>query len=199
MTGATQPAHDVHDEQGMRDLQLLQAQCDRLAASILKDCESCGIRIASAESLTGGLLADSFIRIPGASNVFLGSAVTYDLRAKASILHVDRALLDREGAVHPEVARQMASGVVRLYGQPEYGDRVIGLSTTGVAGPGPDGSKPAGLVYVGVRIPAQLEDDHTEHVSDVELHLTGSREMVRRSTVFYVLQNLSVFTATFKE
>ena len=88
--------------------------------------------------------------LPGASRVFLGSAVTYDIRAKASILGVDRGLLEREGAVHPEVARQMAASVAGLYGQPEYADRVIGLSTTGVAGPGPDGDKPAGLVYVGV-------------------------------------------------
>lgn len=66
---------------------------------------------------------------------FLGSAVTYDIRAKASILGVDRGLLEREGAVHPEVARQMAASVAGLYGQPEYADRVIGLSTTGVAGP----------------------------------------------------------------
>lgn len=83
----------------------------------------------------------AFVRIPGASNVLLGSAVTYDINAKASILHVDKALLDREGAVHPEVARQMAVGTARLYSQPEYGDRIIGLSTTGVAGPGPDGDQ----------------------------------------------------------
>ena len=127
--------------------------CDSLAAGILKICEANNTKIACAESLTGGLLADAFVRIPGASNVLLGSAVTYDINAKASILHVDKALLDREGAVHPEVARQMAVGTARLYSQPEYGDRIIGLSTTGVAGPGPDGDKPAGLVYVGLRIP----------------------------------------------
>lgn len=94
--------------------------------------------------------------------MLLGSAVTYDINAKASILHVDKALLDREGAVHPEVARQMAVGTARLYSQPEYGDRIIGLSTTGVAGPGPDGDKPAGLVYVGLRIPASLTPDHAK-------------------------------------
>ena len=89
----------------------------------------------------------------------------------SSILHVDKALLDREGAVHPEVARQMAVGTARLYSQPEYGDRIIGLSTTGVAGPGPDGDKPAGLVYVGLRIPASLTPDHAEVLKAVELHL----------------------------
>ena len=126
--------------------------CDSLAAGILKICEANNTKIACAESLTGGLLADAFVRIPGASNVLLGSAVTYDINAKASILHVDKALLDREGAVHPEVARQMAVGTARLYSQPEYGDRIIGLSTSGVAGPGPDEDKSAGLGYV-VSIP----------------------------------------------
>ena len=96
--------------------------CDSLAAGILKICEANNTKIACAESLTGGLLADAFVRIPGASNVLLGSAVTYDINAKASILHVDKALLDREGAVHPEVARQMAIGTARLYSQPEYGE-----------------------------------------------------------------------------
>ena len=162
--------------------------CDSLAAGILKICEANNTKIACAESLTGGLLADAFVRIPGASNVLLGS-----------ILHVDKALLDREGAVHPEVARQMAVGTARLYSQPEYGDRIIGLSTTGVAGPGPDGDKPAGLVYVGLRIPASLTPDHAEVLKAVELHLDGMREEIRRLTVFHVLQNLSLFTASFKE
>ncbi len=67
--------------------------CDSLAAGILKICEANNTKIACAESLTGGL-ADAFVRIPGASNVLLGSAVTYDINAKASILHVDKALLD---------------------------------------------------------------------------------------------------------
>ena len=130
-----------------------QRECDHLAQRILDWCAGQGLKIACAESLTGGLLADAWVRIPGASAVFLGSAVTYDIRAKASILGVDAALLAREGAVHPEVARQMAAATARLYAQPGY-TGVIGLSTTGVAGPGPDGNKPAGLVYVGLSLPA---------------------------------------------
>ena len=112
-----------------------QSQCDELAAAVLAYCETNHFKIAAAESLTGGLLADAFVRVPGASKVFLGSAVTYDIRAKASILGVDAELLRSEGAVHPEVARQMAAGTARLYRQQGDGDCVIGLSTTGVAGP----------------------------------------------------------------
>ena len=59
--------------------------------------------------------------------MFLGSAVTYDIRAKAKILGVNADLLAREGAVHPEVARQMAAGTAQLYRQTEDGDCVIGL------------------------------------------------------------------------
>lgn len=61
----------------------LQQSCDELAAGILAVCETCGAKIACTESLTGGLLSDAFVRIPGASNVLLGSAVTYDIKAKA--------------------------------------------------------------------------------------------------------------------
>lgn len=128
-------------------------RCDVLAGRLLDSCRVRDWKIATAESLTGGLLADAFVRIPGASTVFLGSAVTYDINAKASVLGVDASLLEREGAVHPEVARQMARFTARLYDQPKYGGRIVGLSTTGVAGPGPDGDKPAGLVYAGVSLP----------------------------------------------
>lgn len=106
----------------------IRRRCDALAQAVLGWCGSRGVRIAAAESLTGGLLADAFVRIPGASRVFLGSAVTYDIAAKASVLGVDADLLRREGAVHPDVARQMALGTARLYDQPAYGGRVIGYA-----------------------------------------------------------------------
>lgn len=163
--------------------------CDDLAARVLAACETRGLRIAAAESLTGGLLADAFVRVPGASRVFLGSAVTYDINAKASILGVDAALLEREGAVHPEVARQMAEGTARLYAQSEYGDAVIGLSTTGVAGPGPDGDKPAGLAYVGISLPPCLAGGE-RHTRAFELHVPGGREEVRRGVVARLLARL---------
>ena len=113
-----------------------QSQCDELAAAVLRYCEANHFKIAAAESLTGGLLADAFVRIPGASKVFLGSAVTYDIRAKAKILGVNADLLAREGAVHPEVARQMAAGTAQLYRQTEAyelrlkGDRKAGRHET---------------------------------------------------------------------
>lgn len=165
--------------------------CDELAARILEVCVTRGWKLACAESLTGGLLADAFVRVPGASRVFLGSTVTYDIKAKASILGVDKALLEREGAVHPEVARQMAEGTARLYSQPEYGDAVIGLSTTGVAGPGPDGDKPAGLAYVGISLPGCCAGNGARRTEAVELHVPGVREEVRHGVVVRLLVRLA--------
>ncbi|WEV59979.1 CinA family protein [Bifidobacterium sp. ESL0728] len=176
----------------------MQPRCDELASRILDGAKSRNWKIAAAESLTGGLLADAFVRIPGASDVFLGSAVTYDIKAKASVLGVDGDLLDKEGAVHPEVARQMAFRTSRLYRQRQYGDRVLGLSTTGVAGPGPDGDKPAGLVYIGISVPANTGADARRIVA-AKLRLSGSREEVRRLTVFNVLQLVTQLTTLTEE
>ncbi|WEV74889.1 CinA family protein [Bifidobacterium sp. ESL0798] len=176
----------------------IQPRCDELAARILDGAKVAGWKIAAAESLTGGLLADAFVRIPGASDVFLGSAVTYDINAKASVLGVDGDLLAQEGAVHSEVARQMALRTSRLYRQPQYGDRVLGLATTGVAGPGPDGDKPAGLVYIAVSVPAGIGADTRQTVA-ARLLLSGSREEVRHLTVLNALQLVTQLTTLTEE
>lgn len=176
----------------------VRSECDAMAARVIAWCAARGMRLAAAESLTGGLLADAFVRIPGASAVFLGSAVTYDIRAKASVLGVDKALLRRHGAVHPQVACQMAQRCAWLYGQDGYDDTVIGVSTTGVAGPGPDGGQPAGLVYVGLFLPTACSGGEPECRS-VELRLPGSRDEVRSRTVWHVLRNLSCCTVDSRE
>ncbi|MEE1324950.1 MAG: CinA family protein [Bifidobacteriaceae bacterium] len=125
----------------------------RLAANIMDSCRRCGWHLACAESLTGGLLANAFVSVPGASSVFLGSAVTYDEREKAQLLGVDDDILKREGAVNPDVARQMADGAARLYGAALNGAPVAAMATTGVAGPDSDGFKPVGLVYIAISTP----------------------------------------------
>ncbi|MCI1831488.1 MAG: CinA family protein [Bifidobacterium sp.] len=200
--GACEPAPgdapsrgDVHGEpHAPVPLCDVRRRCDLLSSEILRYCRIHELRIAAAESLTGGLLADAFVRIPGASLVFLGSAVTYDIRAKASILGVDRGLLEREGAVHPEVASQMARGTVTLYSGCVESERILGLSTTGVAGPGPDGGKPAGLVYVGMALPRVLRAPSGPSCVAHMLRLHGSREEIRMRTVLDVLQNVRQLT-----
>lgn len=207
-----------------------------LAARILSNSVQLGFHIAAAESLTGGLLADAFVCVPGASRVFCGSAVTYDIHAKAKILGVDAHLLQTEGAVFRDVAMQMAVGASRIYRGAgwEYEDDssvdssvdssfpIIGLSTTGVAGPGPDGSKPAGLVYVGVLLPESfnlrdlilqksselLDLDCVSNMWDYiskkdvvlvfELNLEGSREQVRKATVHNLLKILDYLLSVFE-
>ena len=183
----------VPDDESSPDVINAQAHTDQVVQRILEFCGRTNARVATAESLTGGLLADAFVRVPGASRVFLGSAVTYDIRAKHTILHVDATLLERHGAVHPEVARQMAIGARQLYAQPEYRDRVFSLSTTGVAGPGPDRGQPAGLVYVGFAIPRAFRDDDEMQVEVHELNLHGSRASIRRQSVRHALGFFSRF------
>lgn len=77
-------------------------RCDDMAARILRFCEAHDVKIVAAESLTGGLLADAFVRVPGASRVFLGSAVTYDIRAKASILGSTAVCWNAKGPCIPK-------------------------------------------------------------------------------------------------
>lgn len=109
-----------------------------------------GATIATAESLTGGLVCAELTSVPGASAVVRGGVVSYAVDVKAEVLGVDAPLLQRQGAVDPAVAVQMAAGVRRLLGSD------FGVSTTGSAGPDPDpggevtGPVPAGQGFVAV-------------------------------------------------
>ena len=101
--------------------------------------------IAVAESATGGLVGSLVTDVPGASDFFDRSVVTYTYDAKLQELCVSREALDENGAVSARVARQMARGVRDKAGT------TWGVSTTGIAGPtGGTDEKPVGTVYVGV-------------------------------------------------
>jgi nicotinamide-nucleotide amidase len=145
-------------------------------AEIIELLRRRGLTIAVAESLTGGLLIAELVSVPGASAVVRGGVVPYATDLKASLLGVDRALLDAEGAIHPDVAKQMAMGVRARLGAD------VGLATTGVAGPdGQDGHAP-GEVWIGVA----LGDEATA----VGLALGGDRAAIRRETVSESLSRL---------
>lgn len=101
--------------------------------------------VAVAESCTGGKLGDMITSVPGSSDYFLGGVISYSNSAKVGLLSVDPEVIRSEGAVSEKVALQMAEGARVVFGAD------MGVSTTGVAGPG-GGSpeKPVGLVYVAV-------------------------------------------------
>lgn len=101
--------------------------------------------LATAESCTGGLIADCITNVPGASEVFFAGYVTYANASKADILNVDPKLIEKHGAVSELVARAMADGARRRAGS------TYALATTGIAGPsGGSPEKPVGTVYIGL-------------------------------------------------
>lgn len=132
------------------------------------------LTVATAESCTGGLVAGTLINYPGISAVFLEGAVTYSNEAKMKRLDVKKETLEAHGAVSAETASEMALGIAKAAGTD------IGLSTTGIAGPGggtPE--KPVGLVYIGIYVKGK--------VAAKELRLSGTRQEVRNETVEILL------------
>jgi nicotinamide-nucleotide amidase len=133
------------------------------------------MRIATAESLTGGLLAAAFVSVPGASDVFDGGVIAYTHDLKTRLLKVDAGWLSAHGAINAEVAEQMALGARELCGS----DAAIG--TTGVAGPDPaDGVEP-GTAYIAVAI-AGLD------LAVRAVRLTGGRSRIRGRVVARALE-----------
>lgn len=132
-----------------------------VAAELVGRAASHGMRLAAAESLTGGLVASSIVSVPGASRVFTGGIVAYDTALKRSLLGVDSELLARQGPVDRDVAVQMAEGARRacaIVGADRVlRDADLGVATTGVAGPDPDAQsgQAAGTVWVSVSGPGE--------------------------------------------
>jgi len=141
-----------------------------------------GLTLATAESLTGGGLTAELTRVPGASAVVVGGAIVYATGLKHTLLGVDADLLEREGPVHPEVARQLAAGArTRLAVDGRATD--LGVSTTGVAGPDAQGGRTVGTVYVGIA--------SADGVRAVELRLSGDRQAIRSQTVAKAVRELA--------
>jgi PncC family amidohydrolase len=140
--------------------------------------------VAVAESLTGGLVVAALVAVPGASAVVRGGVVAYMTDLKTRLLDVDPDLLAREGAVHPEVARQMALGVATRLGA-DYG-----VATTGVAGPDPQDGHPVGEVHVAVAGPAGASGQVTRTGSR-QFDPALGREGIRRAAVAEALALLA--------
>jgi nicotinamide-nucleotide amidase len=139
------------------------------ALDVIDALRGTGQTVATAESLTGGLLCATLVDVPGASDVLLGAVVAYLPQSKTEVLGVDPELIERVGTVHDDVAAAMAEGAVRVMGS------TWGVSTTGVAGPEPSEGKPVGTVHVAVAGP--------DGVTTRALSLHGDRRLVREQAV----------------
>lgn len=141
-----------------------------------------GATVVTAESCTGGLVAERLTRTPGSSAYFLGAAVTYTNELKEQILDVPRSLLVEHGAVSEAVARAMAEGVRRLL-KADYG-----IGVTGVAGPdGGTDDKPVGTVHFALAGPDRDGAVDVEHRC---VRFPGNRRQVRRQTSQLALELL---------
>ena len=135
------------------------------------------LTISTAESCTGGIVASSLIEYPGISDVFMEGAITYSNEAKMRRLGVKKETLDKYGAVSRETAEEMAIGIARET------KTNIGLSTTGIAGPGGGTlEKPVGLVYIGVCINGKTKVERFE--------LSGTRDKIRKRAALNALNML---------
>ena len=150
----------------MFDLNLLAE-----AEALLARCRAARLRLALAESCTGGLIAACLTEIPGASDVLERGLVVYANSAKMALLGVPEALLEREGAVSEAAARAMAEGA--LWSAPVE----LALAVTGIAGPGGGTKeKPVGLVHLA----AARKGVATLHRAE---HFAGDRRQIRLASV----------------
>lgn len=175
MTGRDEPS-DMKDSPGVDGLAAevgVELAADGLAAEVIHSCTERGLTLATAESLTGGLVCGALTSVPGASIVVRGAVVAYATDRKAAVLGVPGDLLAERGAVDGDVATAMAEGVRRVMGAD------IGLATTGVAGPDPQDGHPVGTVFLAVSGPGM---DVVER-----LRLAGDRAVIREATVQAVL------------
>ena len=115
-----------------------------IAVEVLDAAREKGIRIATAESCTGGMVAVALTEIPGSSSVFERGFVTYSNAAKVEMLGVSPATLEAFGAVSEQVAREMAEGALA------HSTADLAVSITGIAGPGGSDFKPEGRVCFGI-------------------------------------------------
>jgi nicotinamide-nucleotide amidase len=148
-----------------------------VAARVLQTLAGRGETLATAESLTGGLLSARLTDVPGASRSFVGGVVSYATRVKVSVLGVPDVLVEAFGVVSGECACAMAQGARTTLGA------TWAMATTGVAGPDEQEGKPVGTVWVAVASASGAVGDR--------LSLTGDRLAIRRSACDAVLELLA--------
>jgi nicotinamide-nucleotide amidase len=147
-----------------------------MAEAVLAACRDAGLKLATAESCTGGLISGCLTAVAGSSDVVDRGFVTYTNEAKSQLLGVELAMFDLHGAVSEEVARAMAEGAIN------NSDAQISIAVTGIAGPnGGSSEKPVGLVHIAAAKDG-AETLHERHI------FSGDREDVRTNTVSAALE-----------
>jgi nicotinamide-nucleotide amidase len=172
-------ADTVRPLQKDAELPTFPKDVQELAGEVLEMARAKGLRIGTAESCTGGLIAGALTAVAGSSDVVEGGLVTYSNTAKARLLGVEPTLISAHGAVSELVARAMAEGALGAL------DVDLAVAVTGVAGPGGGSAeKPVGLVHFAVA----GQGGPTDHI---ELRLGDiGREEVRMASVMAALAML---------
>lgn len=147
------------------------------AAQLVAGLQSRGQTVATAESLTGGLIGATITAIPGASQVYLGGAVVYATALKHVLAGVSEDILQSAGAVSPQTAIALAEGIQARTGAD------WAIAVTGVAGPDPQEGHQPGTVWLGLVGPGHP-------ASATLLELSGSREQIRVQTVDAAMSRL---------
>lgn len=166
------------------EIAALQKAIDEQARIVVEKATAAGATVATAESLTGGLIAAMLTSVPGSSASVRGGIVSYVNEVKAELLGVSEDVLARQGAVDELVALQMARGALRELGSD------VSVAVTGIAGPtGAEPGKPVGTVWIGC---ATAKKTHAAcH------HFEGGREAVRLQTVLIALRTMEEELASF--
>ena len=135
----------------------------------------CGKTLVTAESCTGGGIGAALTAVPGSSAVYKGGIISYTNEVKSQLLHIDPYLIETKGAVSAPVAEAMAAGARQVL------KADIGVSVTGLAGPGGDDyGNPVGTVYIGY--------SDSGHTISVQYLFSGDRERVREQAVKAALE-----------
>lgn len=152
----------------------LAGEAASMAAELVARASAEGVTLATAESCTGGLVAGAITGVPGSSETFMGSVVSYAERVKMDVLGVRGETLATHGAVSSECAGEMAEGVRRLLAVD------LAVSVTGIAGPGGAvPGKPVGTVWFGLA--------SADGATTLRRRFDGGRDEVRLQTVIQAL------------
>lgn len=158
---------------------------DKLSTMVVDALNKKSLKIATAESCTGGMISKLITDISGSSSVFDCGVCTYANQIKMKLLNVKEETLSTYGAVSDKTAMEMARGVRILSGAD------IGISTTGIAGPmGGSQYKPVGLVYIGISTKDKLLSHKVTLAQGLQPQRDRIRELASACALFYALHEI---------